>query len=160
MYNYDACYASYYFYKKRGDPILYAGPCWDYDGSTIFAEGSILENDSGPVIGGKRLDWDKCLMENSEYKEYVKGTFERYAGIWERILSFQIDKYYEKLSDSLDMQYARWNHIEEDSGMISKPGEPEMLKEELKMKLYTRLCYLADKWEVDYEFTNPRQSTY
>ena len=160
MYNYDACYASYYFYKKRGDPILYAGPCWDYDASFINKEGSILENDSVPVIGGKRLDWDRCLMENCEYEEYVKKTFERYAEIWDRMLSFQIDKYYERLSDSLDMQYARWNHIEEDSGMVSQSVEPEILKDELKMRLYTRLCYLADKWDVDYEFTNPRQSTY
>lgn len=160
LFNMDAYTGSYYFYKKADRDILYAGPCWDYDGLNYDdTEGSIFNNDTILDYDRKMLEWDKILIaNNNEYRDCIRKTLIKNAGIWDDLLLTEIDEYYERVRDSMCMDYYRWGQLEEVVMDMERPTPEDSIKQ-FKQSLYTRLSGLAIKWNVDYSFTCPRERT-
>ena len=157
--NMDSQEASYYFYKKMDLDRLYAGPCWDYDQLYLISEepdrlyDSILDFqfDTGdtPV-----LSWDNDLMvKNPGYKKHVAELFRKYAKDWDELLSYGIDSYLERIRQSLNMDYLRWENAEEGTYQFYKYPENDIRY--LKYALYKRLTYLSELWETGTTFTEP-----
>lgn len=155
--NHDAYVGSTFFYKKRGDDILYAGPCWDYDGLGLQDEqGTVYDNDWYYDYYRPILEWNEILIDNNtEYRDYIKDTYKDNTWIWNNLLSFQIDKYYDKISASMYMDYARWGKTEEEVLNYKRPV-PEDSISLFKLSLYKRLCTLSAKWDVDCSYTYPQ----
>ncbi|MBR1523370.1 MAG: CotH kinase family protein [Lachnospiraceae bacterium] len=121
FYNADALSHSYYYYTHPGEVRLYAGPCWDYDlagGNFYGAFGlyydpdiSILEMTQYPdYINDKEewLDWDMVLFGYTEYKEKAKGIYADNLTLFENVLNDDIDIAYDRIRDSVRMDYVRW----------------------------------------------------
>lgn len=156
----DSRLESYYFYKAKDINMLYAGPCWDYDRLRIWM-GPIDTSVTGSTLiehqGEAALPWDCILMENAEYRDYVREVFEGSAELWNNVLNERIDGYFDKIHDSVQMDYVRWDKINEEAGVHHNGyySLPESNIKFMKYMLYKRLCYLADQWELDYEFAAP-----
>ena len=158
--NHDAQIGSYYFYKKRSENRLFAGPCWDYDllylqhyDPLFLSSGSVLDNDEAEI------EWDKKLLKNTEYRNFIRKILMSYAGVFDRLITNGIDRYYGKIHDSLMMDNARWNNKEKTERLSS--GHYELVESNiryLKYALYKRMCFLADVWDIDYNFTEPEKS--
>ncbi len=140
--------------------MLYAGPCWDYDRLRIWmgpidaaVTGSTLNEHQGEAA----LCWDCILMEDTNYREYVREVFEGSAEIWNYVLNERIDGYFDKIRDSVQMDYVRWNKINEEAGVHHNGyySLPESNIKYMKYSLYRRLCYLADRWKLSYDFAAP-----
>lgn len=156
----DSRLESYFFYKEKDVNMLYAGPCWDYDRLRIWmgpidtvATGSTLNEHQGEAA----LQWDCILMENADYKAYVRDVFIGSADLWNYVLNKRIDDYFNKIHDSVCMDYVRWDQINEEAGVHHNGyySLPESNIKFMKYMLYIRLCYLANSWELNYDFTAP-----
>ncbi len=111
--NSDAEITSYFFYKKADDPLIYAGPGWDYDGAFgEMKEGcrdyseSILDLDE--IRGMDTLGWDKYLSENENYRERLKETYSKLRPALLSTYEKQIDTYADTIRASVAMDYERW----------------------------------------------------
>ncbi len=154
--NPDMAITSYYFYKKPNDKMLYAGPCWDYD--EAFGEWSDCRNYTADINdiyqyreenGETPLDWDLCLLENDDYRNYVDEVFGKYTLVYEKLLLEGVDDYHDRIFRSLCMDHLRWNG--------NKNYETEIKNEYkyLKFFLYNRLKYLADSHDASVSLTEP-----
>ena len=163
FFNRDALCASYYFYKKKGQDILYAGPCWDYDQlylvsydpSLVYTE-SILNNARISDVRAA-LDWDELLLQNEDYQAYVHELYKRFEENWDRVLNNRIDTYYDKIRKSVEMDYARWSEIydKEEGIHLEHYDLPYSNVRYLKHSLYLRLKYLGEQWGVDLKIHDP-----
>lgn len=150
--NADAGIASYYFYKKPNDSKLYAGPCWDFDGAfgawselkdytasitDIYEHRTIDMPDGDPQI--IPLDWDKILLKNDTYYEYVRAVFNNYISVYNEFISIRIDDYSNRIRKSVNMDYVRWNGYDE----IENDKEINNSYKYLSFFLYNRINYLA-----------------
>lgn len=154
----DSRTESYFFYKKKGLDMLYAGPCWDYD--RLFIWMGPIETAAGKTILDEQgaLPWDIILMKNTDYSTYVREVFLENADLWNKVLNERIDRYSNLTQDSIEMDYARWSRINDEAG-VKNYGYyclPKSNIKFMKYSLYKRLCYLADRWDLDYEFTAPK----
>ncbi|MCR5237780.1 MAG: CotH kinase family protein, partial [Lachnospiraceae bacterium] len=157
--NHDAQIGSYYFYKKNFDDRLYAGPCWDYDllylqhfDPAFINSGSVLDNEEAEI------DWDKNLLNKAEYISIVKKEMNMYARVWDRLIKRGLDDYYWKIQYSLLMDNARWNN--KDGTECLSNGHYESVDNNirfLKYALSERLNFLADKWNIEYDFLTPEK---
>ena len=163
--NPDAAITSYYFYKKPADGILYAGPCWDYDGG--FGSWDDLKDYTASIVdvyeyrmdGSSEddpqiipLDWDRKLLENAAYYSYVKSVFGRYVPVYEKLCNEKIDKYYNIIKKSLEMDYIRWHGYEENDMEIANAYKY------LKFFLYKRLGHLAEEYGESIHMKEPELS--
>lgn len=113
---YDATYASTFFYMDGKDDVLHCGPLWDYDrifgcnpGDERGTDSDFLKNiiDASEVT---RVEWFKQLFRHPEfvkraneiYEETIKPAFET-----EKVLAM-VDKYQEMLLPSLRMNHVKF----------------------------------------------------
>lgn len=132
--NSDAFITSWYFYKKRGDDKIYAGPIWDYD--SVLGESNTVEYpDKGNVwlnydettvfsMGDNRLtiavlSWDEQLYELPEYRDILKKTYVDMLPQLETLLYKQIDLYANQVRQSVALDSIRWNYAENMAGHYS-----------------------------------------
>ncbi len=161
FFNRDAQTTSYYFYKKRGKDRLYAGPCWDYDQSLYFLGDPELAyntsiTDSYSMYGDDAagLRWNDLLLQNEEYKGYVRDVFIENSSEWNRLINTLINKYYDKIRDSVNMDYARWNVINENAGIHrGHYALPDNNVRYLKFAMCKRLNYLSEIWDTESRFS-------
>ena len=114
FYDDDSQVESYFFYKRKGDDTLYVGPCWDYDRLMIWMGPAETATASSVLDEQGGLTWDKTLMENPDYRNYVKDVFTRNEELWDQILNHRIDRYFAHVRDSVRMDCARWDDINVD----------------------------------------------
>ncbi|MBQ8475386.1 MAG: CotH kinase family protein, partial [Clostridia bacterium] len=113
---YDATYASTFFYMDGPDDILHCGPLWDYDRIMGWNYGDERDTDSDflkNIIDATevtRVEWFKQLFRHPEfvqraneiYEETIKPAFET-----EKVISM-IDEYQETLMPSLRMNHVKF----------------------------------------------------
>lgn len=129
--NSDAFITSCYFYKKRGDEKIYAGPIWDFD-SVLGESDSVdreemgnvwLNYDETTVLAMSRnrattavLSWDKQLYELPEYRNILKKTYLELLPRLETLLNEKIDLYADQVRQSVLLDSFRWNYAENEAG--------------------------------------------
>lgn len=154
----DSQVESYFFYKRKGDDTLYAGPCWDYDRLLIWmgpvdtaTASSVLDEQGG-------LMWDKILMEDSAYRDYVKDVFIKNEYLWDQILNYRIDRYFARIRASVKMDSARWDELNEEIHVLnySHYSLPESNIKLMKYLLHKRLKYLSDRYDPTYDISVPK----
>ena len=108
--NIDGYYSSY-FYKEQGDPLLYFGPCWDYDiaydnDTRITPTTHQLMSDAGY---GDAKTWVNRMWVDPWFS---KSVYERYSkALDDGLLEFlyhEIDSLAELLDESQRMNYKKW----------------------------------------------------
>ena len=149
--NKDAGYVSAYYYKKKGENVLYAGPCWDYDKSCGYGIGEAKDY-TGSTLNHRYdyLDWDKTLMADKSYNNYVWSVFAEKSDLIDSLIEKKIDEYYSKISASIEMDRIRWQEIDEPQYEESYDNIRY-----LKFFLYNRVQYLADKNGLGITFNEP-----
>jgi len=123
--NFDALRGSQYFFKDRGDDLLYAGPAWDYDLAygNIRQEGFIkhsypngfyLSNYSSTEV------WYNNLIAHEDFEQLVMETYRTvFHPMMEVLLGLRsaegyeplksISDYKAEIADSAAMNFVRWN---------------------------------------------------
>ena len=159
--NQDTALTSYFFYKKPGRDMLYAGPVWDFDRSGGYVGPSSdvpgfrdYTGDLSLMKDEEALDWDDRLMEDDGYAGYLRETFARYERVYDRMLNKTIDAYYRKIRSSAAMDRIRW---EDDTVGQYRTYENDVRY--LKFFLYNRLMYLNDKYGTDIRPDVPYEDT-
>lgn len=147
----DSYTESYYYYKKRSDELMYAGPCWDYDHAMSSAddERGIWQHDYNAECFPPS-SMDGALISNNWYMEYVKDVFNENKKSFENLYTTQIDSYYEKIKYSLSMDRARWEDSEEQIGVYSGRYESDENNVRfLKQFIYNRLLFMFQYYGVE-----------
>lgn len=132
--NSDAFITSCYFYKKRGDDKIYAGPIWDFD-SVLGESDSVDREEMGNVwlnydettvlsMGRNRatsvsLSWDEQLYELPEYRAILEKTYIELLPQLETLLHEKIDIYADQIRQSAELDRIRWNYAENEAGHYS-----------------------------------------
>ncbi len=137
-FNSDAGVTSWYFYYRSGDPLLYAGPGWDYDGSFGESNGeflncnrSILEVDDIRHTG-QMLMWDTYLLGIPEYRSYVADKYKEIRPIFVKLYKNKANGYINRVYDSVMMDRIRWS--ESESGF--EQGQYNDYESTIKLLLY------------------------
>lgn len=148
LFNPDSGYASWYFYKKSSDDLLYAGPCWDYDqaGGQYKDKGSY----EGTILGNAGMEIDNSLMKNPEYKEYASKIFSESEGMFQDMIEQGIDDYYRRINASLVMDEAKWR-----GQYKTRYKDIKNNRRVLKLFLYNRLEYMADMYGDELDLSAP-----
>lgn len=143
----DAAFTSYYFYKKPAEDTIYAGPCWDFDGAYGRWTDPVYKDYTSGIFdvqdhihdeaGYNALDWDRQLLENAGYREYVGSVFCEYIPIYDKLLTEDMDGYYHKLQKSSVMDHIRWE------GYDGCESDIRNEYRHLKFFLYNRLKHMA-----------------
>lgn len=146
----DAMMTSWYFYYRSGDPLLYAGPGWDYDGAfgetnnefreytrSIFEIGDIWQSD-------EMLEWDRLLFEMPEYRSYLIKKYEQIRPRLVALYTDGVDGYADLVHDSVDMDMIRWCESE----FFSESGhykQYDSTVKYLKFYMYQRIRMMDEK---------------
>lgn len=129
--NSDAFITSCYFYKKRGDDRIYAGPVWDFD--SILGESDSVDReemgnvwlnyDETTVLSMSRnrattavLSWDEQLYELPEYQRILKTAYLDLLPRLEKLLYEKTDLYADQVRQSVLLDSFRWNYAENEAG--------------------------------------------
>lgn len=129
--NSDAFITSCYFYKKRGDDKIYAGPIWDFD-SVLGESDSVdreemgnvwLNYDETTVLSMSKnrattaaLSWDEQLYELPEYQSILKASYIELLPQLETLLYEKIDLYADQVRQSVLLDSFRWNYAQNQAG--------------------------------------------
>ena len=107
---YDAEFSSFYMYKEKDDPLIYAGPIWDFD----LAYGSVWEGNYPKVTARTLMMKDKegWLAELDRYPEFHEQmmlTYQKeFAGIIEKYMSENFAGEIESIQQAYAMNALRW----------------------------------------------------
>lgn len=108
----DVEYASFYLYKQADDPLLYAGPVWDFDlscGKTSFGNYPKLT---------QHVQWlddtqGKWLRQLGTYPDFAEYTKEQYCDSFSPALSYflthELSDIITPLVPALEMNALRWD---------------------------------------------------
>lgn len=145
--NADIDFSSHFYYKKPENEIMFAGPCWDYD----KAFGCSRRRDwNDTILSGdpSYIGWDMRLTSDEIYIKYLNQTFEQYYGELCTVLPENIDKYYKRIRDSVEMDRIRWNR-----------GPSRMYKDSSNDVRYMKLFVLGRLKHLSEEYGgNPDES--
>lgn len=162
--NFDTGITSMYYYKKRNDDLLYAGPVWDYDtsfgnvnsewngGGWINWEESIV-NSIRP--DGETLNWNKILYNNKYFYESILQSYQSILPFLEEIVETKIDDYTSYIYHSVKMDSVRWNGVEPADGAIT--GHYSLYDNNVRYFKYflaNRINYLNKRWGISYKDFN------
>lgn len=150
--DYDGGVSSSYFYKDSDliDSRIYAAPGWDYDMSLgNFVEW--MEYFSKDPKGISKLSlhtyatpWFQALYEKDEFYGKTVDYYENYAAPFlDRLLTEELDVYYETLQASTAMNHVRWAQE-----LAQNPyyRNREESFEELRNFLTERKAFLDSAW--------------
>ena len=160
IYNADATITSYNYYKKKGDPLLYAGPGWDYDGSFGELSCGIRDyNESilnlGELRGKKTIKWDKTLLENEAYYEELLGSYLELRPLFISTYETAIDDYADTIRSSACMDIIRYPYSVNDTLYL----DFENTVRYIKFFMYHRILFLDEMFGIDSSDIEPPYTT-
>lgn len=131
--NHDTGIASTFAYvTDKEQPVLYAGPVWDFDGTMGNVNTVMFQNpaaltasieESRPKGNANQNRWLAAMYQNDEFRTVIEN---KYAGVFrdnlEEILNVKIDAWAEKISRSAELDAFRW-HEERLSWMFALPED-------------------------------------
>lgn len=157
--NPDGGFTSWFFYKKPDGEMLFAGPCWDFDGAYGRWTDPVYKDYTGSIFdiqdhvssdtGDTALDWDRVMLGNEEYRDYVASVFCEYIPVYDKLLSEGLDGYYERVYCSSCMDQIRWEGYEDYAFVIRSAYK------HLAFFLYKRLESMADGYGQNVSLHEP-----
>ena len=149
--NQDTGVTSMFFYKPEGERKLYSGPVWDYDG--CLGSGSnvawmnhkvIAATDIGNYKREGSLTWYPVLYQNEWFLERVRENYQEIIRPYLlEMLEEGIDRYVERIRDSVQMDMLRWDYAAFGAGHYESY---ENNIRYLKFFLAKRLSFLDEEW--------------
>ena len=120
----DHIYSSFYFYKERNDDKFYFGPVWDFDTAFDNDKRLIPTNNKTDFCfnygesSGTSRELIKSLIGNKDVIEYIKKTWEKLCKfvLNEKILIDFIEEEKEKIKESGELNFLKWDNIEKGQG--------------------------------------------
>ena len=149
--NNDAAFCSHFFYKKSGDDMLYAGPCWDYDKTCGYGAGD-LHDYTNTILNHRSniLDWNTKLMETEDFQDYVWRVIAQESRQIDQLINKGIDDYYSEIESSIEMDHIRWKG--RDAMQYDSVYDNVRY---LKFFLYNRMQWLVEGKKIDASFNMP-----
>lgn len=136
--NYDGGVSSSFFYKDIDsvNPLLFAGPGWDYD-MTFGNVADWMRDYASDPEGISRLTWHtdmtywiEKLCKREEFDALTKQYYKMYASPYlQQLMDDKVDNTWNEIHDSAKMNYVRWNGSP-DVGTLEE--EIEYLKQYIK----------------------------
>ena len=131
--NHDTGIASTFAYvTHKENPVLYAGPVWDFDGTMGNVNTVMFKNpaaliasieESRPSGNANQNRWLAAMYQNDEFRMAIEN---KYSGVFrenlEEILNVKIDIWTEQISRSATLDAFRW-HDERHSWMFALPED-------------------------------------
>lgn len=116
--NSDAVTNSQYFYKKAEEPVLYAGPAWDYDNAlghtneeAMDPYGLMLDK----IRDGNSNLWYGSLCGRQDFARRVREVYaDVFSGLLEEAVSEKIEGWRELLRPAAQMDELRWQQYGKD----------------------------------------------
>lgn len=162
--NYDGNKSSQYFYKDSDsvDPLIYAGPVWDYDsawGNYARAEKlkAAAPEELAIARNGFSYSWYPALYAHREFRAEVRCLWEqemrpmlevlvgsRAALPGSRLSS--LESYAEELYASAQMNFERWRVLGHASRAVDTGDSYEENIEYLRSWIQKRMEYLDQNW--------------
>ncbi len=145
FHNPDAPGASYFFYKEANDPLIYAGPMWDYDRALgSWAVGGYSYYVDLPQGLGYYGVYAQELMQQDIFSDYVKEQFkEMICPYVENQLKMDIARWQEEIEGSAELNKIRW------PGTRGYYASPEADRDYIVYFLEERLNYFKEVWLQD-----------
>lgn len=161
--NYDGNKSSQYFYKDSDavDPLLYAGPVWDYDS----AWGNYANKNRTKVAGpqdlsiarnGSDYSWWPALYRQEDFKTEVRRVYDSVLrGMLETVIGEReagesvvtsLDAYEAELAASANMNFTRWRVLNHETRAIKTGASFEENIEYLRTWIKERMAYLDQSW--------------
>lgn len=104
----DAPYASEFFYKKADDPLIYAGPIWDFD-RALGSYGVDRNYMDLAEQTGYYSVYAEELMKKEVFSGYVKEKFEELiCPYMENEAAYDVESWITEIQDSAEMNHIRW----------------------------------------------------
>lgn len=162
--NYDGNKSSQYFFKDSDavDPMLYAGPVWDYDSAWgNFAHQSDLSpaEPEGLSIARQGYDysWWPALYRHEEFRDAVRSVYESELRPLLQVLTGEqeshadgevksLDAYAQELSASAEMNFVRWRVLGHQTRAVKTGATYEENIAYLKSWIKRRMAYLDKSW--------------
>jgi hypothetical protein len=104
-------WSSDYFYKKRGDPLLYMGPVWDFDISSGNVNYSASVDPTLPWIRTQAA-WYAQLFKDPAFEAAVKARWQTVRPQFDNLTTY-VDMYAAQLDQGQQNNYARWPMLSE-----------------------------------------------
>lgn len=113
----DAEFASFYFYKPSQEDKLYAGPAWDFDmtcGKLYYGNYPRLSSHTLWIEDFKGK-WLQNLVKHEEFQEYVRQAWiENYSPAISQVLTEDYSQIIDQFSPAIEMDKIRWNKKDSD----------------------------------------------
>lgn len=158
--NCDANITSMYFYKNKGEDLVYAGPVWDYDGAmgevnSGFMEGMCVDYRWSTINSFRSdeetLGWYASMYEDEIFYQKVLEKYAQALPEFEKILETRIDEYAEYIRASVGMDAVRWQNEDTNDDYPGHYRSFDNNVRYLKFYLANRLNYLNQRWGIDYK---------
>lgn len=156
--NYDAGVTSMFFYKDKGDELIYLGPPWDYDTAlgTVppFIGDYTRNNYAGSMFEVDRglRPWYKAILSDEEFQKEIINQYTTLLPYIEYLLEQGIDEYANLIRESMKMEEIRWGLAEKET--IVNAGHYRTFEANvnfLKYFLAKRINFLNEKWNTSYD---------
>lgn len=160
--NYDATKSSQYFYKDSDavDPLLYAGPVWDYDSAWgNYAHSD--PDDAGPegliAESGERYAWWPALYRQRDFAAQVRKIYQEEARplllgligdapMPEGSRMGTLDELAAELDGSAAMNFLRWRVFNHSTRAVKTGADYAENIEYLRGWIRGRLAWLDGQW--------------
>ncbi|MGN0775553.1 MAG: CotH kinase family protein [Candidatus Ventricola sp.] len=162
--NYDGNKSSQYFFKDSDtvDPLLYAGPVWDYDsawGNYAREGGLSAAEPEGLSIAmqGYEYSWWPALYKHEAFRQAVQTVYEQELRPLLELLTGareaqedgeikSLDAYAQELSASAEMNFVRWRVLNHNTRAVKTGATYEENIAYLKNWIEARMEYLDENW--------------
>ncbi len=111
-------YWSMYFYKRRSNDTLYAGPCWDFDLAFdndnrtyhVYDRSDYIYRSGGSTVGYLQTIVDDIVVYNPSSRQQLQALWAqlRRSGFTEEAMLDYIDAQAEMLDHSQRLNFIRW----------------------------------------------------
>ncbi len=162
--NYDGNKSSQYFFKNSDsvDPLLYAGPVWDYDSAwgNYAREGNMSAAEPERLSiarQGYDYSWWPALYKHEEFRQAVRFVYEQELRPLLEVLTGaretqedgevkSLDAYAQELSASAEMNFVRWRVLNHSTRAVKTGATYEANVSYLKNWIEERMEYLDKNW--------------
>ena len=162
--NYDGNKSSQYFFKDSDavDPLLYAGPVWDYDSAWgNYAREGVMSAAEPKRLSiarqGYDYSWWPALYKHEEFRHAVRVVYEQELRPLLEVLTGaretqedgevkSLDAYAQELSASAEMNFVRWRVLNHSTRVIKTGATYEANVNYLKNWIEERMEYLDKNW--------------
>lgn len=162
--NYDGNKSSQYFYKDSDsvDPLLYAGPVWDYDSAWGNYARKEKPEDASPqglriAREGHAYSWWPAMYAQQDFARAVRSAYDSELRAllqvligerepWAGCAVMPLDSYAQELAASAEMNFARWRVLNHSTRAIRTGESYAENIAYLKDWIAKRMAYLDEHW--------------